>query len=187
MTVADPDLSVSQATALHESVHGLVERQPHMSAAVTVTRGQRIALLSASAVVVAALVLWPRQTGVTLVALAMGLYLSNLTDRVMLFSRGVGNSPEIHISDEEARAIADDDLPLYTVFVPAFDEPEVVTRLIDSLGALDYPDDKLDIQLLLEADDDKTVSLAYEGLRSGVLRANIVLVPPAEPRTKPKA
>jgi glycosyltransferase XagB len=31
------------------------------------------------------------------------------------------------------------------------------------------------------------VSLAYEGLRAGVLRANIVLVPPAEPRTKPKA
>ena len=97
----------------------------------------------------------------------MVMYLANLTDRVMLFSRGVGSAPEIAVTDDEARAIADDDLPLYTVFVPAFDEPEVVTRLIHSLGALDYPDDKLDIQLLLEADDDKTVSLAYEGLRSG--------------------
>ncbi|HEY2562202.1 MAG TPA: glycosyltransferase, partial [Acidimicrobiales bacterium] len=187
MTVADPELSEAQAVALHQSVRGLFEGQPHMSAAVTVTRGQRLVLLGAVALVVAALVLWPGQTGVTLVALAMVLYLSNLIDRVMLFSRGVGNSPEIHVTDEEARAIADDDLPVYTVFVPAFDEPEVVTRLMQSLGALDYPDDKLDIQLLLEADDDKTVSLAYEGLRSGVLRANIVLVPPAEPRTKPKA
>jgi len=183
----DVRLSAAEAGALHQSVHGLFEGQPHMSAAVTVTRGQRVALLGALAVVVAALVLWPRQTGVILVALAMVMYLSNLTDRVMLFSRGVGSAPEIAVTDDEARAIADDNLPLYTVFVPAFDEPEVVTRLIHSLGALDYPDDKLDIQLLLEADDDKTVSLAYEGLRSGVLRANIVLVPAADPRTKPKA
>jgi cellulose synthase/poly-beta-1,6-N-acetylglucosamine synthase-like glycosyltransferase len=183
----DVRLSEVEAGALHQSVHGLFEGQPNMSAAVTVTRGQRVALLGALAVVVAALVLWPRQTGVTLVALAMVMYLSNLTDRVVLFSRGVGSAPEIAVSDEEARAVADDDLPHYTVFVPAFDEPEVVTRLIHSLGALDYPDDKLDIQLLLEADDEKTVSLAYEGLRSGVLRANIVLVPAAEPQTKPKA
>jgi cellulose synthase/poly-beta-1,6-N-acetylglucosamine synthase-like glycosyltransferase len=187
MTVADPGLSEAQAVALYESVHGLFNGQSHMSASVTVTRGQRVALLGALALVVAALVVWPLPTGVALVALAMLMYLANLTDRVMLFARGVGNSPEIRISDEEARAIPDDDLPVYTVFVPAFDEPEVVTRLIHSLGALDYPDDKLDIQLLLEADDDKTVSLAYEGLRSGVLRANIILVPPADPRTKPKA
>jgi cellulose synthase/poly-beta-1,6-N-acetylglucosamine synthase-like glycosyltransferase len=187
VTVPSVELSEAEAGALHHSVHGLFEDQPHMSAAETVTRGQRVVLIAALAVVVTTLVLWPRQTGVVLVALAMLLYLSNLTDRVMLFSRGVGSSPEIRISDNQARAIADDDLPMYTVFVPAFDEPEVVTRLIHSLGALDYPDDKLDIQLLLEADDDKTVSLAYEGLRSGVLRANIVLVPPAEPRTKPKA
>lgn len=42
MTVADPDLSEAQAVALHQSVRGLFEGQPHMSAAVTVTRGQQI-------------------------------------------------------------------------------------------------------------------------------------------------
>ena len=70
MTVAypDPDLSEVEAIALHQSVRGLLEGQPHMSAAVTVIRGQRLVVLGALSLVVAALVLWPRQTGVTLVA-----------------------------------------------------------------------------------------------------------------------
>jgi glycosyltransferase XagB len=180
-------LTSQEADALAYSVRGLLEHQPLMSAATTFSRGQLVGMVVGTAVVATALVLAPRQTGVGLVAVAMVLYLSNMLDRVLLFSRGVAHAPEIKITDAEAESVADDDLPMYTVFVPAFQEPEVVTRLMNSLGALDYPDDKLDVQLLLEADDTQTVQLAQEGIRNGLLRANIVLVPAAEPRTKPKA
>jgi cellulose synthase/poly-beta-1,6-N-acetylglucosamine synthase-like glycosyltransferase len=185
----DPEtgLTAEEGDALNFSVRGLLEQQPLMSASTTFSRGQVIGVVTGLAIVATAAVLAPAATGVTLVAIAMVLYLSNLVDRVLLFSRGVGNSPEIHIAAAAARAISDEDLPVYTVFVPAFQEPEVVTRLIGSLGALDYPKDKLDIQLLLEADDTQTVQLAQEGLQDGLLQARIILVPPAEPRTKPKA
>jgi cellulose synthase/poly-beta-1,6-N-acetylglucosamine synthase-like glycosyltransferase len=63
----------------------------------------------------------------------------------------------------------------------------VVERLLVNLGGLDYPTEKLDIKLLLEADDEMTVTLAQDAVREGVLNAEVVLVPPAEPRTKPKA
>ena len=187
MTTSDAGLTLEEAAALAFSVNGLVDQQPLMSAATTFTRGQVGGLTGALALVVTAVVLAPRPAGIALVATAMGLYIWNVSDRLALFFRGVGNSPEIRISTAEAEAIDDDELPVYTVFVPAFQEPEVVTRLIDSLGSLDYPDEKLDVLLLLEADDIETVELAQEGLRNGILRANIVLVPPAEPRTKPKA
>ena len=53
------------------------------------------------------------------------------------------------------------------------------------MTALEYPRDKLQVLLLLEADDDVTIEAARECGESEVI--TIVLVPPAEPRTKPKA
>ena len=53
------------------------------------------------------------------------------------------------------------------------------------MAGLDYPPDKLQVLLLLEADDDVTIAAAEACADSEVI--TIVLVPPAEPRTKPKA
>ena len=107
-----------------------------------------------------------------------------MADRVLIFRKGLASRP-IAISDEQARAIPDDDLPRYTILVPAYNEPEVVGDLIGAMAALDYPRDKLQVLLLLEADDDVTIAAARKCGESDVI--TIVLVPPAEPRTKPKA
>lgn len=56
-------------------------------------------------------------------------------------------------------SIPDEDLPLVTVQAPIFNERFVVERLIDSLVAIDYPKDKLQIQVLDDSTDD-TVLLA---------------------------
>ena len=53
-----------------------------------------------------------------------------------------------------------DDLPTYTVLVPVYREANVVADLIDNLGALDYPREKLEILLLLEEDDTETIEAA---------------------------
>jgi cellulose synthase/poly-beta-1,6-N-acetylglucosamine synthase-like glycosyltransferase len=53
------------------------------------------------------------------------------------------------------------------------------------MAAIEYPADKLDIKLLLEVDDAETIAAAQEALSRFPL--SIVLVPEAEPRTKPKA
>ena len=49
------------------------------------------------------------------------------------------------------------------------------------MAALEYPVDKLQVLLLLEADDDVTINAARN--RADFDAITIVLVPPAEPRT----
>ncbi len=48
------------------------------------------------------------------------------------------------------------DYPVVTVQIPLYNEQYVITRLIDSVIRLDYPKDKLEIQILDDSTDDTT-------------------------------
>lgn len=48
------------------------------------------------------------------------------------------------------------ELPVVTVQLPMFNEKFVVDRLLESVAALDYPKDKLEIQILDDSTDDTT-------------------------------
>ncbi|MGJ8678015.1 MAG: cellulose synthase family protein [Akkermansiaceae bacterium] len=48
------------------------------------------------------------------------------------------------------------DLPMVTVQLPCFNELHVMERLLDSVSALDYPKDKLQIQVLDDSTDETT-------------------------------
>lgn len=70
------------------------------------------------------------------------------------------------------------------MLLPVYDEPSIVSNLINGVGRLDYPSDKLEILLLVEEDDIATQRALFDAdLRS----VRIVLVPHSMPRTKPKA
>ncbi len=45
-------------------------------------------------------------------------------------------------------------LPFVTVQLPIYNEAEVITRLLQSAAALDYPKDKFEIQVLDDSNDD---------------------------------
>ncbi len=75
--------------------------------------------------------------------------------------------------------------PTYTILCPLYREAEVVPDLVGALDRIDYPQDALDIKLLVEADDLDTLASALA--MEGAAHIQIVLVPPAAPRTKPKA
>jgi cellulose synthase/poly-beta-1,6-N-acetylglucosamine synthase-like glycosyltransferase len=81
--------------------------------------------------------------------------------------------------------IDDARLPVYTVAVPLYRELSVLRQLTDALGALDYPPAKLDIRLLIEADD----SAMRSALAQMALPAHfsVTVVPRGFPRTKPRA
>jgi cellulose synthase/poly-beta-1,6-N-acetylglucosamine synthase-like glycosyltransferase len=61
----------------------------------------------------------------------------------------------------EPKPILNDTLPIVTVQLPIYNEKYVVTRLIDAVVALDYPQDKLEIQVLDDSTDE-TVELIAE-------------------------
>lgn len=78
-----------------------------------------------------------------------------------------------------------DNLPVYTILCPLYREASVLRQLVANLRRLDYPHSRLDVKLLVEGDDHETLS-ALDGLRLPDW-IEVVVAPPALPRTKPKA
>jgi len=75
--------------------------------------------------------------------------------------------------------------PMYTVLVPLYREKNIAGSILTNLGKLDYPRDRLDVKFLLEADDPDTLAaLQAAGIPAW---AEAVVVPPGQPKTKPRA
>lgn len=176
---------------LARAIDGLDADRPAASARQRLVRHQAIGL-AASVPVVVALVVWqPVVMAVTGVVVATLGYLGVLAYRGYLLRATFRTPAMVRVADERARAVPDHDLPTYTVMVPAYREPEVVPGLLASLDRLEYPDDRLQVLLLLEEGDDATLdavraTAAQAGERSA-RPIEVVVVPDAEPRTKPKA
>ena len=79
----------------------------------------------------------------------------------------------------------DASLPIYTIIVALYREKRVASRLVAALERLDYPAAKLDIKLVLEADDHETMAALDAIERPGNIE--IIVAPPGQPRTKPRA
>jgi cellulose synthase/poly-beta-1,6-N-acetylglucosamine synthase-like glycosyltransferase len=75
--------------------------------------------------------------------------------------------------------------PSYTLLCPLYREADVISDLIASIDAIDYPRDRLDVKLLVESDDSDTISAALAAVTGPHIE--IIIVPAAAPRTKPKA
>jgi len=76
-------------------------------------------------------------------------------------------------------------LPFYTVMIPAYREASVIVKLVNNVAELDYPTDRLEVFILVEEDDEETLGALRTANAPPQFR--LVLIPPAEPRTKPKA
>ena len=76
-------------------------------------------------------------------------------------------------------------LPRISLLVPLFQERDMAGHLARQLGRLDYPRDRLDVLMILEAGDRLTeAALAAADLPREV---RIIRVPPGQLRTKPRA
>jgi cellulose synthase/poly-beta-1,6-N-acetylglucosamine synthase-like glycosyltransferase len=79
----------------------------------------------------------------------------------------------------------DADLPRYTILLPLRDEARLVPQLSAAIRALDYPPEKLDVRFIVEARSANTIVAVQRQL--GDPRFELLAVPDALPRTKPKA
>src|SRR6202051_2733714 len=170
----------------HHAVHELAQLDPDMSARTVFTPGQitfGYVLLSLT------LLGFAFAPVATLIALniTMGVfYLGNFIFKGILVSVGGRRSAAMDQAIAiEARALREEDLPVFTVLVPMFREGKMVPGLARALRALDYPLGKLDIKIVLEAGDRETIEAARTLGLEGVFE--IILVPPSNPQTKPKA
>lgn len=162
-----------------------MEQHGNECAACTLTFGQFLRY----SVVLAGLALlfcydWKLFGAAVLFALST-FYMMVIGYKLLTVLLSMARRPEIHVGREELAGLAEEDLPIYTILVPMYKEPEVAAKIIRTLDSLDYPHDKLDVKVLLEEDDEATQAC----LRDVELPdcVHIMVVPHAMPKTKPKA
>ena len=81
--------------------------------------------------------------------------------------------------------LSDEALPVYSVLVPLYRERGTIPDLLTALSNLDYPPEKLDIKMIVEADDGETLASIAAFERAPFIET--IVVPLVGPRTKPKA
>ncbi len=163
----------------------LARQRPELSAVTPFWRSQIVAAATGLALFLL-LGLWqPLAAGQLFVCIATLFYILISSYKLLLIYCSVRYDSEIRISPEEVAALDESSLPVFSILIPLYHESESVASLVRSLCRLDYPRDKLDIQLLLEEDDLQTRQAAAAIVLPPEFRCTVV--PVSQPRTKPKA
>ena len=172
----------SHASALDTRAReGLAGRDPAASAREAPTGGQVVILTIVLAVwlLTAVHLFGPFVSLTTAFFLLIGLFRAWMADE--------------DVDDEPSPPLPDEALPTVAVLVPLHREAEVVADLVAALLTLDYPAERLDIRLVIEADDETTLAAAHRAVRAAERSApsappiDVLAVRPSLPRTKPKA
>ncbi len=155
----------------------LARRWPHATASLDLSKRLRIAFVAALAVIVTLTAIAPLLARPLLLPFLVVLIVAPALLRLFAALHRPQRSDD--------PALADADLPHYTVLVPLRDEAGMVPQLFAALGALDYPAEKLDIVFLVESRSPETIALAQACLYDA--RFELFVIPDAPPHTKPKA
>lgn len=92
---------------------------------------------------------------------------------------------EKKVTPQQIADLKDEDLPVYTIFLPLYKEANIAGKIISSMEKLDYPKNKLDIKLLLEFDDTSTINAVSKCSLPD--HYEVIIVPDCLPKTKPRA
>ncbi len=178
-----PAVHACDALRLEEAVHGLALRSPEFSASSGLWGWQK-GVLASLAIIFCAGTLLPAET--TFVALLVLLAVPFLFV-VALRAVALWHFFSLPVSEHATHTarLKDENLPIYTVLVPLFGEAAIVPNLICALRAIDYPERKLQVLLIVESIDHET----QVALRAADLRPHmrVLIVPDGKPRTKPRA
>lgn len=177
--------TIFDEVASYEARDALYEADPSLSARTTFTAPQVVGAYLLVTALLMGLAFAPVPTLATLCGGVTVLYVGTFMFRFVLTWIGADRRVDISVSQAEVAALSDAELPVFTVLVPMYREHEVLPILVESMRRLDYPRAKLDVKLVLEANDTETIEAA-KALRAESL-FEIVRVPHSMPKTKPKA
>ncbi|SIQ61768.1 Glycosyltransferase, catalytic subunit of cellulose synthase and poly-beta-1,6-N-acetylglucosamine synthase [Rhizobium sp. RU20A] len=170
------------ARRLRETVGRLFERDRDISARIVLAGPQAFLIGFLAANLLICLALAPGEAQTILHLLLSVFYLSHLLLRLSALT---SMSERARPSARPPARLEEEALPVYTVMVALYKEAAVCHQLVAALDQLDWPVSRLDIKLICEADDTETLE-ALRALSLGPAY-EVVEMPPALPRTKPKA
>lgn len=169
---------------LHEALHAraanhLMHTKPHLSAAMPLTALQ----ITWLACFFGAFFLTAFIDFRLFAALLTSIFTIIFAGHILL--KGLAALP-LRRAAAKPEKLQNSELPSYSVLVPLYKEDKkVIAQLREALLALDYPEEKLEIKIIVEADDLQTIGTidSFKWPRHFAF----ILVPPGHPRTKPKA
>ncbi len=158
----------------------LPERSAEASARAGVTRGQALIAGATALLLLIGSIAYPLK-----VANAISFFFCACALAIALFRVAAMTTPR---RPTGVTAKGSTDLktwPRYTVIAPVYREAAVMGDLVAALERLDYPRDRLEILITVEADDAETRHAAETLATPDTMR--VVVAPPGTPRTKPRA
>ena len=163
----------------HRASRRLLEDVPIYSAARRLTTPQRWFLLIALLLGIALVALLGAAAGMIIGSLCSLFFLMVIGLRLLSLGGPVAAG---HLEPMRLSTAA---LPEFTILVPLFREMSVVRQILDSVAAIDYPADRLDVKIVLEENDRETVDYVRDCSLPG--HFEVIVVPACAPQTKPKA
>lgn len=189
----------------YSALNELVDRQPDESAYRVLVPWQKGAIILFVALM-ALLIAYNPYFGTFLIFTAINItyFLMNPVKFYISIQGLTGTKRVIFITEEDIKALRDEDLPVYTLLVPLFHEQEMLPHILSNIARMDYPRDKLDVKILMEEEDEETLGKARklglfgnieeiispmteEEYRKFISIFHPVVVPYAELKTKPRA
>ena len=178
--LAQAVLKVQSRAVAYRAAHELPDRRPDLSILNGASLAQILAIFVVALIVSFAGVKAPALTFVLLSAALSPLFLGLIVLRLAASILRIPVEPTTGLPRQD-----DATLPVYTVIAALYREQRVASRLVSALSRLDYPPAKLDIKLVLEADDRETLAVLKRIAMPGFIE--VIIAPPGEPRTKPRA
>jgi len=163
-----------------EAASGIALRAPHLSARQTLTAIQGRALVRLAAMAGLVGLAAPGLLLAGLLAAAMLFFVAVMAFRLVLLA--VALWPSSARPPQDGVSVL---LPGYTILIAMKDEAACVPQLARTVSAFDYPEDMLDIKLLIETGDEATRTAILS--QDWPARTELLILPPGEPQTKPRA
>ena len=157
----------------------------HKSAIQTFVLKQRIFIGLILGIIAVGIFFIPLLTFQILLGILSTIYFIDTMFSLFIILKSLHVSQEINIPQKDLEKIDDSTLPIYSILCPLYKEAHIIPQFVEGISKIDWPKNKLDVMLLLEADDKDSITAARGMMLPSYVR--IVVVPDSQPKTKPKA
>ncbi len=169
---------------LDTSINGLPHRDPEETARIVFT-GEQTAFAAGFLCMLGVLLYFETESAILAMMFAVQFFFAvPILFKLALVLWGRMKPPAFTMN-EAVKPYNEYDLPVYSILIAAYKEKAVIGNLIKCIKKFDYPEDKLDIILLLEEDDKATLVAAKAEKPPANWR--FLVCPDSIPRTKSKA
>ncbi len=134
---------------------------------------------------VGGLIIATQVTLIITVAILSAVYFLDVLFNTYVTLKSLHFPPEIEIKENEINALTKRILPQYSILCPLYNEAHILPEFLESIAKLDWPKHRLNVILLLEADDKTTIEATAKMQLPEYV--HVLVVPDSYPKTKPKA